>query len=85
MAAGLPVIAPDFAEEVAAVVTRAGCGLLVDSGDPDSVGGAVAALADPARRAALGDAGWRAARDIFAWEAEAARLVGLYRSLSLAA
>ncbi len=81
MAAGVPVIAPDFAEEVAAVVRRAGCGLLVDSGDVDSVAAAVTTLTDPTRRAALGEAGWRAARDDFAWEAEAARLVELYRSL----
>lgn len=81
MAAGLPVIAPDFAEEVAAVVKRAGCGLLVDSGDADAVAVAVAMLADPSRRATLGAAGWRAAREDFAWETEAARLVGLYRSL----
>lgn len=84
MAAGLPVIAPDFAEEVAAVVRRAGCGLLVDSGDADAVAAAVATLADPARRAALGAAGWRAAREDFAWETEAARLVALYQSLPAA-
>ena len=81
MAAGLPVIAPAFAEEVAAVVRRAGCGLLVDSGDAAAVATAVGALADPARRAAMGGAGWRAARGGFAWEGEAARLVALYRGL----
>lgn len=83
MAAGLPVIAPDFAEEVAAVVRAAGCGLLVDSGDAAVVAEAVATLADPARRRALGEAGWRAARADYAWENEAARLVALYRSLRI--
>jgi len=82
MAAGLPVIVPDFAEEVASVVRRAGCGLLVDSGDAGAVAAAVAALEDPARRMSLGAAGWRAAREDFAWEAEAARLVALYRTLA---
>lgn len=81
MAAGLPVIAPDFAEEVASVVRQAGCGVLVDSGDAGDVAAAVATLADPARRVALGEAGWRAAREDFAWEDEAARLVGLYQGL----
>jgi glycosyltransferase involved in cell wall biosynthesis len=81
MAAGLPVIAPAFAEEVAAVVRAAGCGLLVDSGDPAAVAAAIGALADPGRRAALGAAGWRAARGPFAWEGEAARLLALYRGL----
>jgi glycosyltransferase involved in cell wall biosynthesis len=81
MAAGLPVIAPDIAEEVAAVVRASGCGLLLDSGDAAAVAAAVSSLADPARRAALGAAGWRAAREDFAWETEAARLVELYRTL----
>ena len=82
MAAGVPVIAPDFAEEVAAVVRESGCGLLLDSGDPAAIAAAVAGLADPVRRAALGEAGWRAAGGRFAWEGEAARLVALYRDLA---
>jgi glycosyltransferase involved in cell wall biosynthesis len=81
MAAGLPVIAPVFAEEVAAVVRDAGCGLLVETRDAAAVAQAVAALADPARRDAMGRAGWDAARARFAWEPEAARLVALHRSL----
>ncbi|BDG74980.1 glycosyltransferase [Roseomonas fluvialis] len=82
MAAGLPVIAPVFAEEVAQVVRTAGCGLLVETGDAAAVAQAVAALADPTRRAAMGAAGWQAARTRFAWEAEAARLVALHRDLA---
>jgi glycosyltransferase involved in cell wall biosynthesis len=81
MAAGLPVIAPVFAEEVAAVVRRAGCGLLVETGDARAIAAAIAALADPARRAALGRAGWEAARGPYAWEGEAERLIALYRDL----
>jgi len=82
MAAGLPVIAPGFAEEVAAAVRDAGCGLLVETGDAAAIAQAVAALADPACRTALGAAGWRAARTRFAWDAEAARLVALHRDLA---
>lgn len=82
MAAGLPVIAPVFAEEVAAVVREAGCGVLVETGDAAAIAQAVAALADPARRSALGQAGWQAARGRFAWEPEAARLVALHRDLA---
>jgi len=81
MAAGLPVIAPRFAEEVAAVVRAAGCGVLVDEADPARVAAAVGVLTEPARRAALGAAGRRAAQGLFSWEGEAARLVGLYRGL----
>ena len=76
------VLKPSSTEEVAAVVREAGCGLLLDSGDPAAIAAAVAGLADPARRAALGEAGWRAAGGRFAWEGEAARLVALYRDLA---
>ncbi|MBW8270450.1 glycosyltransferase [Caldovatus aquaticus] len=82
MHAGLPVIAPDFAPETAAVVREAGCGLLVDTADPRAIAGAVAALSDPARRAALGAAGRAAAAERFGWAAEAERLLALYRRLA---
>lgn len=82
MLAGLPVIAPDFAEEVARVVREAGCGELVDSGRPAEVAAAVLRLADPNRRQLLGEAGRRAALGRFGWGAEADRLVALYRGLA---
>ncbi|MCI0756655.1 glycosyltransferase [Teichococcus vastitatis] len=82
MLAGLPVIAPTFAEEVAAVIRGAGCGLLVDTADPAAIAAAVARLADPERRAALGAAGRAAALGRFGWNAEAERLVGLYHRLA---
>ncbi len=82
MLAGLPVIAPDFAPETAAVVREAGCGLLVDTADPRAIAQAVAALSDPERRTEFGAAGRRAALGRFAWAAEAARLVALYRRLA---
>ena len=82
MLAGLPVVAPAFAEEVAAVVREAGCGVLVDSADPGAIATAVAALKEPERRAAMGEAGRRAASGRFGWAGEAARLVELYRRLA---
>ncbi|GGG32673.1 glycosyl transferase [Caldovatus sediminis] len=82
MLAGLPVIAPDFAPETAAVVREAGCGLLVDTADPRAIARAAAELRDPARRAALGAAGRAAAEGRFGWAAEAERLVALYRRLA---
>jgi glycosyltransferase involved in cell wall biosynthesis len=82
MQAGLPVIAPGFAGEVAGIVAGAGCGLLVDSADPGAIAAAIEALRDPDRRAALGAAGRRAAATRFGWAGEAARLVGLYRALA---
>ena len=82
MQAGLPVIAPAFAEEVAGIIRAAGCGLLVDSADPAAIAAAIDALRDPARRAALGAAGRQAAATRFGWDGEAARLVALYRRLA---
>ena len=82
MLAGLPVIAPDFAEEVAAVVRGTGCGLLVDTASPEAIAGAVRELADPALRARMGAAGRAAALGRYGWAGEAARLVALYRDLA---
>ncbi len=81
MAIGLPVIAPGFATGVATIVRDAGCGLLVDVTDPAAIAAAITDLTDPARRAALGEAGWQAARGDWGWAAEAAALVALYRGL----
>ncbi len=82
MAAGLPVIAPAFAEEVATVVREARCGVLVDVADAAAVAQAIGDLQSPARRAALGAAGRAAVAGRFGWAAEAARLVELYERLA---
>ena len=81
MALGLPVIAPSFATGVAGIVEDSGCGLLVDVTNPVSIATAIRELADPTRRAMLGEAGWHAARSTWGWQGEAARLVALYRDL----
>jgi glycosyltransferase involved in cell wall biosynthesis len=81
MAIGLPVIAPGFATGVAGIVRGAGCGVLVDVTNPACIATAIGALADRATRLRLGDAGWRAARGEWGWEAEAERLVELCRGL----
>lgn len=82
MLAGLPVIAPDFAPETAAVVRAAECGLLVDTADPAAIAAAVHRLADPALRARLGANGRAAALARFGWAAEAEHLLALYRRLA---
>ena len=81
MLAGLPVIAPAFATEVAAMVTEAGCGLLVDVADPMAIAAAVATLGDPAMRARLGAAGRAAALGRYGWAGEATALTAFYRTL----
>ena len=82
MLAGLPVIAPAFATEVAGILREAGCGRLVATADPLAIAEAVRDLGCPARRARLGAAGRLAASTRYAWPAEAARLVALYRRLA---
>jgi glycosyltransferase involved in cell wall biosynthesis len=82
MAAGLPVVAPRFAEGVASIVEATGCGVLADVSDPAAVAAAVRSLAEPARRQAMGNAGRLAAEGEWGWPAEAERLVALYRELA---
>lgn len=82
MAAGLPVVAPAFAEGVAAIVAATGCGVLTDPADPHAVAAAIRGLAEPERRAVLGAAGRRAAEAEWGWAPEAARLVALHRLLA---
>ncbi|WP_338664344.1 glycosyltransferase [Pararoseomonas sp. SCSIO 73927] len=82
MLAGLPVVVPNFAEEVAEVVRETGCGVLVNTADPDTVAEAVRALADPDLRAEMGAAGRAAALGRYGWAGEAARLVALYEELA---
>lgn len=81
MALGLPVIAPGFAEPVAAILEDTGCGLLVDVTRPEAIAAAVVELADPARRAAMGAAGREAADTRWGWKIEAENLLGLYKAL----
>ena len=81
MLCGLAVIVPDFAEEVAAVVAEAGCGIALDTSDVGRIAAVVRRLADPALRARMGEAGRAAALTRFGWQGEAARLVALYERL----
>ena len=69
MAAGRPVVLAARGE-AARLVEAEGCGLVVPPEDPRALGQALAALAaDPARRAAMGAAGRRAAERDFGREA----------------
>ncbi len=82
MLAGLPVIAPAFATEVAGIIRAAGCGELVETASPAAIAAAITRLASPARRQAQGAAGRAAALGPFGWAGEAERLVALYRELA---
>lgn len=85
MAAGIPVVAPDFAVEVSRIVRDAVCGLLVDPSSPAAIRKALEFLAHhPAERDRLGQNGRSAVRNTFNWENEAARLEQMYRHFAVA-
>jgi glycosyltransferase involved in cell wall biosynthesis len=80
MAAGLPVIAPVYAAEIARIVEGEQCGLLADFEDPASIGDAILRLKDnPEMSRAMG----RRSREAFLarhnWEVEVAPLLDTMR------
>jgi glycosyltransferase involved in cell wall biosynthesis len=82
MLAGLPVIAPRFAIEVAEIVKDADCGILVDTSDPDEIAWAFDRLVmDADERRRLGQNGRKAVLTRYNWEREAEKLVEMYRDL----
>jgi glycosyltransferase involved in cell wall biosynthesis len=83
MAAGLPVIASDF-PLWRRLVADAGCGLVVDPLAPRAIAAAARYLLDhPAEAEAMGQRGRAAVAACYNWEAEATKLLGLYRRLGV--
>jgi glycosyltransferase involved in cell wall biosynthesis len=82
MLAGLPVIAPNFAQEVVEIIKEADCGILIDSSNPDEIAQALDRLAtDPQERQRLGRNGRRAVLEKYNWEAEFQKLLKMYTTL----
>lgn len=78
MMAGLPIIASDL-PEMAELIGRERCGILIDPEDPESIAGGILELAsDGGRRAELGRNGRTAAMARYTWPAQAAVLTGIY-------
>lgn len=81
MAAGLPVVTPDF-PAWRALVEGTGCGLVADPTDPAAIAAAITTLLDdPARARAMGARGRAAVLATYNWEAEFGQLQALYRRL----
>ncbi len=81
MAAGLPVIASDF-PLWRSIVAGAGCGLLADPLNPDSIASAIRFLLEnPARADLMGQRGRAMVASCYNWEAEGRKLIALYRRL----
>lgn len=82
MAAGLAVLLPKFAVEVAPVIAESQCGSLIDPADPKDIAAKLDDLLDaPEQMRAMGERGRQAVRDRYNWEAEAERLVDMYKDL----
>jgi glycosyltransferase involved in cell wall biosynthesis len=82
MLAGLPVIAPDFAPDIATVLSEAGAGLLVDTDQPNAIADAMQQLiTTPDLGRKLGASGQRAVFDRYNWEVDAAKLIDAYTRL----
>ncbi|RJQ28472.1 glycosyltransferase [Candidatus Parcubacteria bacterium] len=82
MAAGMAVVCPDFAVEVAPFVEESGCGVLVDPSDAHGLASKLDELvASPETINELGARGQQAVRERYNWEAEAERLVQMYKDL----
>ncbi|HEX4903982.1 MAG TPA: glycosyltransferase family 4 protein [Acidimicrobiales bacterium] len=82
MAAGVPLVATTGGA-VGEVVGRDGTtAALVPPGDPGALATMILELmADPARRAAIGEAGRKRVVDLYSWQATATRTVEQYRAL----
>lgn len=82
MLGGLPVIAPEFAQQIASVIKNADCGILIDSSDAKQIAEALDRLAcNPKESERLGNNGRYAVLNEFNWENEALKLVKMYEEL----
>lgn len=71
MAAGLPLIAPDYAPEIVKVVEQSDCGLLVDTESPEAIAGALLELYEnPEEAKQMGSRGREAFLSRYCWERE---------------
>jgi glycosyltransferase involved in cell wall biosynthesis len=82
MAAGLPVIASDF-PDWRALISRAGCGILIDPLNPNAIAEAISYIfKNPVEAEQMGLAGRRAVEQTYNWASEERKLLQLYSHLS---
>ncbi len=85
MLAGLPVIIPEFAIEIAPIVKQKNCGLPIDTTNPDKIANAINMLSNSnSKRLSMGQNGRRAVIEECNWESQAEKLVNYYRTLQSA-
>ena len=77
-----PVVAPDFAIEVARIVDDAECGVLVEVTEAKAIARAIIRLlGDPGLARRLGESGRRAVEERYNWQHEEAKLLVAIQSL----
>ncbi len=77
-----PVIAPDFALEVAHIVKEADCGILVDVTSPQAIAEAILRLLrNPVEAKRLGENGRRLVETKYNWQADEKRLLDAFAAL----
>lgn len=82
MREGVPVIAPDFAVEVARIVRETDCGVLVDVSNPAAIAeAAIALLKDPAEAKRLGANGRRGVETKYNWANDEQSLLAAFAEL----
>jgi glycosyltransferase involved in cell wall biosynthesis len=82
MLAGIPVIAPDFAIEVAEIVRETQCGILVDPSNPKQIADAINLLVQNKElREQMGAAGRAAVLNRYNWDFEAKLLCAAYERM----
>ena len=83
MMAGLPIIASDF-PEMARIINKHNCGILVDSTDAEAIASGIRVLVNsPDEMRQMGIRGRKASLDKYNWPVEEKKLVDLYMGLSV--
>ena len=83
MQAGLPLVGPDFAVEVAPVFIKNGCGILIDTSSATQLASALRRLLlSPPTRQRMGAASRHAAQTEFTWESQEKNLLAAYAMLT---
>lgn len=82
MAAGMAVVCPDFAIEIAPVINETECGVLVDTANSADLAQKLDMLvSSPEKIHAMGMRGQQAVRKYYNWESEAKHLIKMYQEL----
>ena len=82
MGSGIPVIVPDFAEEVCEIIKESQSGVMIDVSDPKEISKAINMFADDRKLTnQMGQNGKKAVFNKFNWENEELSLVEMYSQI----